>query len=193
MGFDGSELKKQKQKQKQSTKKTHPADTFDDTGKGKTTIIDLLTWVAIAFLVTMLVFFAYRYYVKPFPLFTPAVEKKAKTPTAKKSKTAKEKALEQVSATYTWGKGGTGHILELDLHIINNFVYQVKDLTIFCSYAGPSGTTIGTKTKKLYEAIPPNVDMNFGTISMGFVDSQTQNVRCDIMDLTVDFSKSIRD
>jgi hypothetical protein len=182
MGFDGADLAKRNNQhlgKKQPQK--HPADTFIDQPKGrptKDTIYGLIVAATVTVIVCTLIYSKMKF--SGINDNAP----KIKT-TAQKIESIQERFIRQTKLQYTWATSSTGNILQLDLHIVNSSNHTIKDPSILCSCAGPSGTIISAPQKTLYEAIPPGVNMYFGRVNMGFINPQTTQVRCDIYNLKV--------
>ena len=100
---------------------------------------------------------------------------------------AKEDAIQhQVKFTASaWRAGGFGTVLMLDFSVANQGGVDVKDIQITCSMIGGSGTTIARTTKTVYTIFKANSSQEFLNFNMGFLRSQTENVRCEITDLVL--------
>lgn len=83
--------------------------------------------------------------------------------------------------TYEWRKGGFGSVMTADFAFHNSADVTVRDPTVACRIAGPSGTNIGTLTRTIYVAIPPHEDRAANGISMGFIDTQASGVGCSVV------------
>ena len=80
-----------------------------------------------------------------------------------------------------WWLDGFGTIMMLDVTIVNDNPYAVKDIHVECSLSGNSGTNISKADKVLYERIDAGQKKRFPKINMGFVDSQSTGTLCRIV------------
>jgi len=81
---------------------------------------------------------------------------------------------------YDWYKGGFDTVMFADLTIKNNNDFDIKDITVTCTGAGNSGTTIDTNSKTIYEIIKSHKRRTFRKVSMGFIHSQATRSRCEV-------------
>ena len=76
-------------------------------------------------------------------------------------------------------------LLEVDLKFTNLNDYAIKDMQIYCQTFGASGTYIGrTDFITIYQKVPANGSIIVEDIDMGFVDSQTNSIGCELQTYT---------
>jgi len=100
----------------------------------------------------------------------------------------KLQAIKNISMKTDWQKGGFGSVLQLDAIISNNSDITVFDFNIICVNFGKSGTIIGKTEKTVFDTIKARETKRFDNINMGFLHSQTDAVRCSIVDLKISCS-----
>lgn len=109
-----------------------------------------------------------------------------KSSAAAKARQAKiEQVFTNIGFSFAWGKAGFDNILEADFNINNKNILDVKDIVIRCGLYAKSGTFLGAKEHTIYDVVNGKEIKSFNGVNMGFINSQTANVNCEIVDLTV--------
>jgi hypothetical protein len=80
----------------------------------------------------------------------------------------------------SWSKEGFGSVMEADFTISNGLPWPVKDIEILCEHDAPSGTTIDSNKRTLYERIGANDFKIITKFNMGFIHSQATRSACRI-------------
>lgn len=80
--------------------------------------------------------------------------------------------------------GGFGSIPLLDFTIRNTGDHGVKDVKIRCYTKASSGTLLGQVEKTVYDVVPKHSVRDFTKINMGFANSQTDHLSCEVRDVT---------
>ncbi len=102
-----------------------------------------------------------------------AVEETSSEPAAKDSLSLDFKSWELSSGVIFIG----------NFKIKNNHPeYSIKDITIECTTHGASGTPLNTVLKTVYEVIQPAKSKTVKELNFGFVNSQSSNAECKIVD-----------
>ncbi len=70
----------------------------------------------------------------------------------------------------------------VNFRIANQSDRAVKDLTIICTYFGPSRTKIDSKTRAIYGVVPARSTKRISAFNMGSVHSQARTGYCTIED-----------
>jgi hypothetical protein len=97
-----------------------------------------------------------------------------------------EAALQSTTiAKYHGRKDELGMVLYETFTVRNDGAAAVKDLKIKCENEAPSGTTLDSNTRTIYEIVPAHRSRTFANFNMGFVDPQTSRSGCQIEDLTL--------
>ncbi len=65
--------------------------------------------------------------------------------------------------------------------IKNKWSWPVKDVEITCADEAPSGTTIGTNTRTIYQRFDPGQTRRIDRFNMGFRNSQATRISCHII------------
>lgn len=60
----------------------------------------------------------------------------------------------------------------------NGAIIALKDPVIACDMKGPSGTTIATATKTIYETLPAETTRQFLSVDMGKIPEQAVTFNC---------------
>jgi hypothetical protein len=81
----------------------------------------------------------------------------------------------------SWKKGGFDSIGLMSFTLKNGNDYQVKDISIVCTFYGNSGTELGARTHTLYETIRPSDKRTFSGVNIGFIPSQSSKGGCDVV------------
>jgi hypothetical protein len=68
-------------------------------------------------------------------------------------------------------------IMKVNLTIRNEGSVSVKDLTVVCADAAPSGTIIDSNKRTIYEVVPAHRSRSFRGFDMGFIHSQAERSR----------------
>jgi hypothetical protein len=58
--------------------------------------------------------------------------------------------------------------------------WPVKDIEVHCRHDAPSGTTIDSNTRTIYERIDANKSKRIDKFNMGFIHSQAERSGCRI-------------
>jgi hypothetical protein len=82
---------------------------------------------------------------------------------------------------FSWTKQGFGNIMEANFTIKNSLPWAVKDIEIRCEHDAPSGTTIDSTTRTIYERFEANKSRRIAKFSMGFIHSQANRSGCRIV------------
>jgi hypothetical protein len=82
--------------------------------------------------------------------------------------------------SFSWSKEGFGSVMEANFTIKNSLPWPIKDILVQCSHAAPSGTTIDSNTRTIYERIEPNKTKQIRKFNMGFIHSQAQRSGCEV-------------
>jgi hypothetical protein len=95
----------------------------------------------------------------------------------------KHELMKSVQLDFKWEKGGFDNIMFADFTIKNPTAHAFKDFEITCTHYGPSGTTIDSNTRTLYEVVGANATKRIRHFDMGFIHSQVKTSNCKITDL----------
>ena len=86
---------------------------------------------------------------------------------------------------YEWHTSGSGSIMMLNITFKNEGPDDVKDITVVCKHSAKSGTNIDSNERTIYDIVKSKKTKKFVDFNMGFINSQVQNTRCYVKDLTV--------
>jgi hypothetical protein len=81
----------------------------------------------------------------------------------------------------SWKTGGFDSIGLMSFTLKNGNDYQVKDISIVCTFYGNSGTELGERTHTLYEIIRPRDKRTFSSVNIGFIPSQSSRGGCGVV------------
>jgi hypothetical protein len=101
------------------------------------------------------------------------------------AKVAKQVALYHTKLDFIWSKGGFDKVMLADFKIKNDNEFPIKDVTITCNHAAPSGTKLGSNTQTIYEVVKAKSTKRINNFNMGFIHSQTGGSRCEVTDLVL--------
>jgi len=114
----------------------------------------------------------------------PARPKQTATPTAVVNTTPVVEAPKVTPVELVKGWGWTNPsdmFLQLKyVKIKNNTNQDIKDPVISCSAFGESGTRIDSNTREQFKIIKAGETLDLGTVDMGFLRSQSNEVGCSI-------------
>lgn len=79
---------------------------------------------------------------------------------------------------YTWTINAYVSVMEVNLTISNDSLYDVKDIEINCEHYSASGTNIDSNSREIYEIFPSGSVREFYNFNMGFVHDQTDSSMC---------------
>jgi hypothetical protein len=68
--------------------------------------------------------------------------------------------------------------------IKNTSPFDIKDITIHCTNAAPSGTVIGSIDHTIYDLVKANSTKTFREVNMGFIHSQASSSGCHVVTAT---------
>ena len=92
-----------------------------------------------------------------------------------------EEAARNVEITkWSWKKGGFDSVMIATFTFKNNNDFPVKDITVRCEHEGPSGTTIDTNIRTIYERVEPHKKHTVRNFGMGFIHSQANRSSCAV-------------
>jgi hypothetical protein len=82
---------------------------------------------------------------------------------------------------YTWKIGSFGNVLIISGKIKNHPNSAIwADPTIYCETFGGSGSPLGEVKKTVNQALPVGGAVELKDFSLGFVNSQTEKIRCSV-------------
>jgi hypothetical protein len=81
----------------------------------------------------------------------------------------------------SWSKGGFDHVMLLTTSISNALPCDVRDVTIECTTAGPSGTELNRVRETIYRSFRAGRTTSVGEINMGFIHGQAASASCDVI------------
>jgi hypothetical protein len=76
-------------------------------------------------------------------------------------------------------------VMTVSLVFDNKGDYDVKDISLICRHAAPSGTAIDSNRRTIYEVVPARSKKAIREFNMGFIHSQAKRSGCAIDDLVV--------
>lgn len=82
---------------------------------------------------------------------------------------------------FSWSTGGFGSVMEANFTIQNALPWAVKDIEIRCEHTAPSGTTIDSNTRTIYERIGAREFRTITKFNMGFIHSQATRSGCRVV------------
>lgn len=77
---------------------------------------------------------------------------------------------------------GFGTVLVVDFNIKNSAPVSYKDIKVECSQIAKSGTELAKDTEVIYDLIKPDELKLFKKISLGFINQQTTEIKCRVID-----------
>lgn len=80
----------------------------------------------------------------------------------------------------SWQKGGFGIVMLGTFKVTNNNDFDVKDVTILCAMAGPSGTTLSAPSVTVYRTVKAKSSATFRDVNVGLIDDQVTRGACGI-------------
>lgn len=86
---------------------------------------------------------------------------------------------------FHFGKGGFDNVMIVDFKVNNENEFPIKDFTITCNHAAPSGTKLGSNTQKIYEVVKAKSTKRINNFNMGLIDSQVGGSRCEVTALVM--------
>jgi len=86
----------------------------------------------------------------------------------------------------TWEKSGFDNVMLATLEIKNNNDFPVKDILVECSVSAPSGTSLGSTQRTVYEAIPAKSSKTVRRFNMGLINTQASRGACGVRDVERD-------
>jgi hypothetical protein len=98
----------------------------------------------------------------------------------------KPDAINALKLTFTWSKEGFGNVMQANFTITNKGTRDVKDLEITCTHFAKSGTQIDRNTRTIYDVVKAGKTRTFRNFNMGFIHSQADKSRCEVVDLAVE-------
>jgi hypothetical protein len=81
---------------------------------------------------------------------------------------------------FAWHTGGFGSIMIADFAIKNATDLAVKDIEVVCVLSAPSGTSVDSSRRTIYQRIGPRQTKRVSDFNMGFVHSQANSSQCRI-------------
>jgi hypothetical protein len=81
----------------------------------------------------------------------------------------------------SWKTGGFGSIGLMNFTLKNANDYQIKDVSLICTFYGNSGTELGSRTHTIYETIKANAMRSFAAVNIGFIPSQSSRGGCEVL------------
>jgi hypothetical protein len=95
-------------------------------------------------------------------------------------KAIKERVKASLELTdYKWSKSEFG-IMTASFTFNNRSDYDVKDIEVRCEHSAPSGTTIDSNTRTIYEVFKARSVRTISNFQMGFIHSQSARSGCII-------------
>jgi hypothetical protein len=85
---------------------------------------------------------------------------------------------------WSWHKGGFDNVMIATFTLRNTNDVAVKDIVISCEHLAPSGTTIDTSTRTVYEAIKPKASKTIKNFNMGLIHTQAARSSCVVKDFS---------
>jgi hypothetical protein len=85
-----------------------------------------------------------------------------------------------VLKNFTWHLGGFNVVALADFTISNKGTAPVSDIKIECTTNGKSGTDLSHAKQTIYDTIPAGATKTFREVNLGFVNNQSNGLRCDI-------------
>jgi hypothetical protein len=82
---------------------------------------------------------------------------------------------------FSWTTEGFGSFMVADFTIKNSSAHDIKDITVRCTHAAPSGTVIDSNERTIYEVVQSNKTRSFRKFHMGFIHSQAKSSGCKIV------------
>ena len=79
----------------------------------------------------------------------------------------------------------SGDLDLISFKLQNGAFIDLKDPTVACDMKGPSGTTIKTVTKTIYEVLPAENTRMFGSLRMGKTPDQATQFQCYVKSASV--------
>jgi hypothetical protein len=86
---------------------------------------------------------------------------------------------------FKWRKGGFDNIMLATFTLNNKSRFNVKDITVRCEHAAPSGTTIDSNRGTIYEVVKAKSKKTVREFNMGFIHSQARSSGCVVQDLVL--------
>lgn len=84
--------------------------------------------------------------------------------------------------SFKWELGGFGQVLVIkSMSIVNANPIALKDLVVECDTAAPSGTTLSTVRKTVYQTFPAKKATTLSNINMGIVNTQSTKAGCEVI------------
>jgi hypothetical protein len=87
--------------------------------------------------------------------------------------------------SFSWTKEGFGNVMEATFTIKNSLPWAVKDIEIRCEHSAPSGTTVDSNTRTIYERFEANKSRQISKFGMGFIHSQATRSGCRVLSVVV--------
>jgi len=136
----------------------------------------------LAVFALLIVVFAF-YQRDPAPSITGAITSMRPAPhrpaPAPSPRQLMNEAIGNVSLKFEWSKTDFG-VLLVNFTIANRNDFDVKDVEIRCTHAGPSGTEIDSNTRTIFELFEAKTARKISKFNMGFVHSQAARSGCEI-------------
>jgi len=89
----------------------------------------------------------------------------------------------QVELKFSWYKEAFDTVMIASFTITNPTEYGFKDFEVTCTHSAPSGTTIDSNTRTIYQAVLPRSTKRVRDFDMGFINSQATSSYCRITNL----------
>jgi len=86
---------------------------------------------------------------------------------------------------FSWTKDAFDTVMMANFTLKNDLPWPVKDITIRCEHAAPSGTTIDQNTRTIYERLEPGTTKQIRSFNMGFVHSQATKSGCAVTKVVI--------
>lgn len=85
-------------------------------------------------------------------------------------------------ASWKWSIAGFGNVALATFTLKNAGRSAVKDVTINCSFYGPSGSIASTASVRVLVTIPAGKSKTSKELNLGFIDQQSVRANCRIVD-----------